>query len=102
MLIATVSHTTVRIRSRSPLPVVISANSGYRQSLRRWTALPLGGTAVRIVATGRRYGYCFSQAGGDGYAATRGCGTLVMHEYLNGTALPDGTAIADTFQFTGR
>jgi hypothetical protein len=81
------------------MPVAISFNSGYGHPLRRWLALRVGETVERAVATGTRYGFCFSQPAGHGYAATRACGTLLVHQRLNGVTLPDGPAVAEFFRF---
>jgi hypothetical protein len=102
LLIAVADHDEVTIKSRSPLPVVISVQPGYGQPLRHWRTLASGGTVVKVVATGKRYGYCFSQPAGEGYAATRACGALVMHEYFDGSRLPDGAAISERFHLVRR
>ena len=49
-----------------------------------------------------RYGYCFSQAAGDGYAATRGCGSLIMRQILSGARPPDGAVATSYFYFLRR
>ena len=49
-----------------------------------------------------RYGHCFSQADGDGYVATRGCGSRIMHQILNGSRPPDGAAATSYFYFLRR
>lgn len=97
-LVASATHDWVTVRSRSPVPVTISVNR-YGRPFRRWTTLKPRGTALRMILTGRPYGYCFAQPAGDGYAPTRGCGTLIMHSYVNGVRLPDGSAVSESFSF---
>jgi hypothetical protein len=101
-LIATTQNAFVIVRSRSPMPLVVSFDSKYGQPLHMWTTIERGGSASRVVATGQRYGYCFSQAAGHGYAATRGCGTLTMHASFNGVRLHDGVAVTNHFYFLDR
>lgn len=84
------------------MPVEISFDSRHGQKLHEWTALQFGGSATQIIVTGRWYGYCFSQAAGDRYAATRGCAALILHMTLNGARLPDGDAATRHFYFLHR
>lgn len=102
LLVALARSSSVTIRSRSGMPLEISVNAGYGRPMRRWITLARGGTMVRTVKTGTPYGYCFSQSAGDGYAATRACGVVTMHQYLNGTRLPDGPGALEQFDFTSR
>jgi hypothetical protein len=95
----TTQSSAVIIQTRSPMLVLITSDSRYGQPLRKWTELARGDKASRIVITGARYGYCFSQARGDGYAATRACGTLTMHQTLMGARLPDGPPATSVFYF---
>lgn len=89
----------VTVWTRSPMPLDIAVSAGYGQPVGRWTTLVRGKLAGTVLVTGRRYGYCFSQAAGGGYAAARGCGTLVVHQYLNGAQLPDGAGITTLFDY---
>ncbi len=95
----TTESSAVIVQTRSPVPVLITSDSRYGQPLREWTGLARGASAARIVLTGVRYGYCFAQARGDGYAATRACGTLTMHQTLMGARLPDGSPATSVFYF---
>jgi hypothetical protein len=101
-LIVTTYSNDALARSRSPMPLVISYASRYGRPLQPWTALKRGAAASRPLVTGKRYGFCFSQAAGDGYTATRGCGTLVVHQRFNGVQLPDGPVLAERFLFEAR
>ena len=95
----TTESSEVIVQTRSSMPVLITSDSRYGQPLHTWTKLARGARVSRIVPTGVRYGYCFSQARGDGYAATRACGTLTMHETLMGARLPDGPPATSVFYF---
>jgi hypothetical protein len=90
-------HLTVR--SMSPMPVVVSVSDGYAHPMRYLMTLLRGQDRAQTVVTGRWYGYCFSQGAGAGYAATRGCASMNLHEYLNGARLPDGAAATRNFGF---
>ena len=92
-LVAYLSDGRIVIRSRSPLPVTVSVSDRHRQAVDYWTLQRRGQSRTQALISGRSYGYCFSQPSGQGYAATRGCGRLVVHRYLNGVRLPDGGAV---------
>jgi hypothetical protein len=96
-LVAETTSADVILRSASPAPVRVWVSDGYRTPLRYWRSLGRGQAAAEGIVSGRHYGYCFEQAAADGYAATRGCGTLVEHETLNGVRLPGGAAETTTF-----
>jgi hypothetical protein len=89
----------VTVWTRSPTPLTIAVSTSYGQPVRVWKTLVRGELVGTVLVTGRRYGYCFSQPVGGGYAPTRGCGTLVEHEYLNGAQLPDGAGINTLFDY---
>jgi hypothetical protein len=89
----------ITIDSESPMPVVVSVSNGYRARLRPWTTLARGQSQGQALVTGRSYGYCFEQAAGAGYGSTRGCGTLVMHTFVNGVQVPDGQTVAMSVTF---
>jgi hypothetical protein len=84
------------------MPLVISYAGRYGRPLDAWTVLKRGDAASRPMVTGQRYGFCFSQAAGDGYTATRGCGTLVMHRRFNGVQLPHRPVLTEHFLFEAR
>jgi hypothetical protein len=84
------------------VPLVISSDSHYGRPLRTWTVLDRGDVASRVVITGHRYGYCFAQAAGDGYAATRACGTTRWHQTVNGARVPDGAPLTTYVRFLVR
>jgi hypothetical protein len=86
-------------RSRSPMPLRVSTSARYGQPLHSWSELAPGESRGRIVLTGTRYSYCFAQTAGQGYAATRACGSWTLHENLNGARLPDGSPASSTFEF---
>lgn len=101
-LVATTSwgiDSTVSIRSASPAPLSIYLSGGPGQPLKGWHTLYVGDSVSQSVITGHRYGYCFVQAAADGYAATRGCGSMSVHQTLNGVQLPDGAAGTALFTF---
>lgn len=91
----------VIVHSRSPVPLAVSVSTGYGSVIRRWKTLTPGQRLDATLVTGKSYGYCFSQNRGDGYAATRGCGTLVVHQDLNGVQVPDGGALQEEIRFAG-
>lgn len=91
----------VIVHSRSPMPLTVSVSTGYGSVMRRWQTLALGQHQDAALVTGESYGYCFTQSRGDGYAATRGCGTLVVHQDLNGVRVPDGGALQEQIRFAG-
>jgi hypothetical protein len=100
-LTVTADHSSVAIRSTSPMSVSVSVNDGYGKALRHWTDLASGQSDIKTMVTGTQYGYCFSQAAGSGYASVRGCGLLTMHQYLNGVEAPDGSSVEVNFSFAG-
>jgi hypothetical protein len=89
----------VVIDSLSPMPVTVSVSAGHGRAIRYWRTLSPGRGQQATLITGTSYGYCFSQARGGGYAPTRGCGTLTVHQYLNGVRLPDGAAVPQAVTF---
>jgi hypothetical protein len=93
---------SVIVHSRSSMPMTVSVIDGYGSPIRYWQTLGPGQGHSTTLITGKAYGYCFSQKRGNGYAATRGCGTLVMHQYLNGVRLPDGAALPEDITFALR
>ena len=101
-LIVTTYSNDALARSRSPMPLVIPYASRYGRALQALTVLRRATAASRPLVTGKRYGFCFSQAAGDGYTATRGCGTLVVHQRFNGVQLPDGPVLTERFLFEAR
>lgn len=94
-------ESTVSIRSASPAPVSIYISNAPGEQIRAWRTLAFGQSVGQSVITGRRYGYCFAQAAADGYAATRGCGTMSVYQTLNGARLPNGAATTTLFSFDG-
>ncbi len=84
------------------MPVSIDVSDGYGAPLRRWQTLAPGQSQAQTIVTGRSYGYCFTQAASAGYAQTRGCGTLVMHSFINGVEIPDDGAITTTVTFANQ
>jgi hypothetical protein len=89
----------VVIDSLSPMPVTVSVSAGHGRAIRDWRTLALGQGQQATLITGTSYGYCFSQGRGRGYAPTRGCGTLIVHQSLNGVRLPDGAAVPEEVSF---
>jgi hypothetical protein len=98
-LVALVTAGRVLIRSRSSRPVAVSVSTVSGQAPRYWTRLRPGEARAQSLISGRSYSYCFSQPSGDGYAASRGCGHLVVHRYLGAARLPDGGAVRTGFSF---
>lgn len=98
-LAAFLSRGRVVIRSQSSLPIIVTVSAGAGHAPRYWTRLARGNGRAQLLISGRSYGYCFSQPAGDGYAASRGCGHLVVHRSLNGERLPDGGAVKTSFRF---
>lgn len=84
------------------MPLQISTSSTYGQPPHPWATLTPNESKPRVVLTGTRYAYCFAQAAGHGYAATRACGTWSLHQYLNGAQLPDGSPSNSTLEFARR
>jgi hypothetical protein len=91
----------VIVHTLSPMPLTVSVSTGYGNLIRRWQTLTPGQHHDATLVTGKSYGYCFSQSRGDGYAATRGCGTLVVHQDLNGVQVPDGGALQEEIRLVG-
>jgi hypothetical protein len=91
---------SVDIVSDSPATVHVTVSDRYGHPLRPWTDFAPGHSVETGLVTGRRYGYCYSQRAASGYAATRACGSLTMHEYVNGARVPDGGTVQVTFTFT--
>jgi hypothetical protein len=100
-LVVTTSPDRITIHSGSPMPVIVSLSNGYGAPLRPWATLARGQAQGQTLVTGRSYGYCFEQAAGHGYGGTRGCGTLVMHRFVNGVQVPDGATVAMNTTFPG-
>jgi hypothetical protein len=98
-LVAFLAAGRVVIRSRSSAPMTVSVRDGYGHPLMYWTRLTRGQGATQSLVSGRAYGFCFSQRSGGGYAASRGCGRIVVHRYFNGVRLPDGGAVKTGFRF---
>lgn len=98
-LIVTGAGHGITARSRSPVRLAISSDSHYGAPLRSWAVLDRGEIRSRVLITGQRYGYCFAQAAGDGYAATRACGTSSWHQLVNGTRVPDGAPLTTYVRF---
>jgi hypothetical protein len=93
-LIAFSAPSGITIRSHSTMPVTVAISNGYGAPLEPWQSFGPDQDSSQTLITGRSYGYCFSQPSGAGYAGARGCGTLVMHTYLNGIQVPDGSPVA--------
>ena len=88
------------VRSYSPMPVVITFSDGYGSALAPLTTLAKDESTSQALVTGTRYGYCFTQAAGDGFRGTRGCGTESWHETLNGVRMPSGSPLTTSINFT--
>jgi hypothetical protein len=91
---------SVDIVSHSPATVHVTVSDHYGHPLRPWTDFAPGHSVVAGLVTGREYGYCYSQAAADGYATAQACGSLTMHQYINGAKAPDGGTVQVTFTFT--
>jgi hypothetical protein len=91
----------VAIHSRSPVPVTVSVSAGHGRPIHYWRTLARGQSQGATLITGTSYGYCFAQVRGDGYAPTRACGRLVVHQTLYGVRLPDGSALPMEMTFAG-
>jgi hypothetical protein len=92
VLVAIATSGRIEVHSRSRAPVNISISDGYGRPMRHLATLRSGQALAQTIVTGRRYGFCFSQAAAAGFRATRACGGMVTHSYLNGAKLPDGAA----------
>lgn len=91
---------SVDIVSDSPATVHVAVSDRYGHPLRLWTDLAPGHSVETGLVTGRKYGYCYSQPAANGYTATQACGSLTMHQYINGARAPDGGTVQVTFTFT--
>lgn len=91
----------ITIHSESPLPVNVSLSNGDRAPLRPWTTLVRGQAEPQTLVTGRSYGYCFEQEAGAGYSGSRGCGTLVMHSFVNDIRIPSRAPVRISVTFPG-
>ena len=98
-LLAVAHGTSIKISSHSPEPVSVSVSNGRGNPFHHWGTLRTGAFGSQGIVTERSYGYCFAQPAGAGYAATRACGTLIMHSYVNGVPTPGGEDVQLTISF---
>jgi hypothetical protein len=87
------------VRSYSPMPVEITLSDGYGSAFTPLATLSSGQSASQSLVTGTRYGYCFTQGSGDGFLATRGCGTESWTQTVNGVTVPSGSPLTTSISF---
>ena len=89
----------VVIRSYSPMPVQVTVSNGYGSEFSSFATLQNGQSVSQSLLTGKRYGYCFTQAGGSGFQGARGCGTDSWSEYVNGVRMSKGSPLTTSVSF---
>jgi hypothetical protein len=87
------------IRSYSPMPVQVTVSNGYGSKFSSFATLQNGHSVSQSLLTGKRYGYCFTQASGRGFQGARGCGTASWSEHVNGVEMPNGTPLTTSVDF---
>jgi hypothetical protein len=98
-LLARTSPGEVIISSRSPAELQISVSDTYGHAPHSWTTMHSGDNRTAYLLTEHYYGYCFTQNRSQGFAATRGCGRLVIHQYLDGARLLGQAPATTVFHF---
>jgi hypothetical protein len=81
------------------MPVQVTVSNGYGSKFSSFATLQNGQSVPQILLTGKRYGYCFTQASGRGFRGARGCGTDSWSEYVNGVTMPNGTPLTKSVSF---
>jgi hypothetical protein len=87
------------IRSHSPMPVQVTVSNGYGSKFSSLATLRNGQSISHSLLTGKRYGYCFTQASDRGFQGTRGCGTDSWSVYVNGVKMPNGSPLTTSVSF---
>ena len=87
------------VHSYSPMAVQVTVSNGYGSKFSSFATLQNGQSVSQSLLTGKRYGYCFTQASGRGFRGARGCGTVSWSEYVNGVTMPNGTPLTTSVGF---
>ena len=90
------------VRSYSPMPVQLTVSNGYGSKFSSFATLQNGQSVSQSLLTGKRYGYCFTQASGRGFEGARGCGTASWSEYVNGVKMPNASPLTTSVSFKTR